>query len=181
MTHPAFDAVANRLGALALRVADRMQVAVSADGTRSPSAATALSVIERFYVRPPSVDELRRVLGLTSSGVVRLVDGLEADGLVTRGRGSDARVTVVALTRDGRRQARAVTDARAAVLTDALGVLSADERAMLAGLVDRVLEGLVRGPRPGPAMCRLCATEVCGAARGEPCPVVVTALGLDVG
>jgi hypothetical protein len=36
----------------------------------------------------------------------------------------------------------------------------------------------VRGPSPGPAMCRLCATEVCGAARGEPCPITLHALAL---
>jgi hypothetical protein len=34
------------------------------------------------------------------------------------------------------------------------------------------------GPRPGPAMCRLCDTEVCGAERGQPCPVTQQALDL---
>jgi len=112
--------------------------------------------------------------------VVRLVDALEADGLVTRGAADDGRVTVVELTSEGRRRARTVTDERGAVLTDALAVLTPDERERLVPLLDKLLEGLVRGPSPGPALCRLCATEVCGAARGEPCPVTVAALGLSV-
>jgi DNA-binding MarR family transcriptional regulator len=179
MSAPPFDRTANRLGALALRLADRMEMAVTAEGARSLSVATALSAIERFFVAGPPIDDLRRVLGLTSSGAVRLVDGLEADGLVTRRRGTDGRVSVVTLTARGRRAARAVTDARAAVLTDALTPLTAGERRALAAVVDKVLIGLVRGPRPAAALCRLCATEVCGAARGEPCGITRTALDLD--
>ena len=112
MSAPAFDRGANRLGALALRLADRIEQAVTAEGVRSLSAATALSAIERFFVDEPSIDELRRVLGLTSSGAVRLVDGLETDGLVTRRRGDDGRVSLVALTAKGRRAADAVVTTR---------------------------------------------------------------------
>ena len=84
MTVGPFDQGANRLGALAVRLADRIEVAVTAEGARSLSAATALSAIERFFVDGPSIDALGRVLGLTSSGAVRLVDGLEGQGLATR-------------------------------------------------------------------------------------------------
>ena len=86
-------------------IADRIEVAVTAEGTRSLSAATALSAIERFFVDGPSIDALRRVLGLTSSGAVRLVDSLETQGLVTRRRGDDPRVSVILLTAKGRRVA----------------------------------------------------------------------------
>jgi DNA-binding MarR family transcriptional regulator len=178
LSPPAFDRGANRLGALALRLADRIEDAVIAEGPRSLSAVTALSAIERFFADGPSIDDLRRVLGLTSSGAVRLVDGLEADGLVRRRRGADGRVSVVTLTARGRRTARAVVDARAAVLTEVLAPLTTAERAVLDLILDKLLIGLVRGPRPAAAMCRLCATEVCGAARGEPCEITRTALGL---
>jgi DNA-binding MarR family transcriptional regulator len=118
------------------------------------------------------------VLWLTSSGAVRLVDTLEADGLVTRVRADDdARFSVVRLTPKGRRAGKAIVAARAAVLTEALAPLSARERAVLDPIVDKVLVGLVQGPRPGPAMCRLCATEVCGAERGQPCPITRAAFG----
>ena len=41
----AFDATANRLGALALRITDRVQRVVTADGERSPSAPLSISSI----------------------------------------------------------------------------------------------------------------------------------------
>ena len=176
MTGELFDQGANRLGALALRLADRIQVAVTAEGAHSLSAATALSAIERFFVDGPSIDALGKVLGLTSSGAVRLVDSLETAGLVTRRRGGDGRVSVIVLTAKGRRSAARITDARAKVLSDALASLTADERDTFDAVVDKILIALVQGPSPGPAMCRLCATEVCGAERGQPCPVTILAL-----
>lgn len=179
MSARGFDASGNRLGALALRLTDRMAVAVTAEGERSLSAATALSALGRLFAEPPSIDALRRVLGLTSSGGVRLVDGLEADGLVRRRAGDDGRVRVVELTAKGRRAMRQVTAAREAVLIEALAPLSERERGVFGPIIDKLLIGLVRGPRPGPAMCRLCATEPCGTEPGTPCPITRQALGLD--
>ena len=155
-----------------------MQRAVVAAGARSVSAATVLSALDRFLDRP-SIDALRQVLGLSSSGLVRLVDSLEADGLVARRAGTDTRVTVVILTPRGRRIAKAVVAARAEVLADVLSPLDAAERTALDPILDKVLIGLVQGPRPGPAMCRLCDTEMCGAVRGRPCPITLTALDMD--
>ena len=171
------DAAANRLGALALRLSDRMQMAVTADGERSLSAATALSVLDRWFGAPPSVDTLRRVLGLTPSGGVRLVDVLERDGLVTRRPGADARVRTIVLTAKGRRAARAVVAERHALLEEVLMRLDSSERVALATNIDNLLIGLVRGRRPDAAMCRLCDTEACGAERDQPCPITQAALG----
>ena len=66
----------NVLGALALGLTDRMT-------TGSASDAAALSALHHF-LRDPSIDLVRQVLGLTHSGTVRLVDRLAADGLVRR-------------------------------------------------------------------------------------------------
>ena len=171
-----FDAGANRLGALALRITDRLHAAVRQAGDRSVSSATALSAIDRF-LDARSIDELSRVLGLTSSATVRLVDGLVADGLATRAPGPDARVSVVQLTDAGRRRAKRIVAARAQVLVDTLSPLSADERATFQALADRILVGLVGVPSAQGWMCRLCDTETCGAPRGEPCPITRAALG----
>jgi DNA-binding MarR family transcriptional regulator len=171
-----FDADANRLGALALRLTDRMVLAVTVGAGLSLSAATALSAIDRFFAEAPSIDALRRVVGLTPSGGVRLVDGLEAEGLVRRRTGHDGRVRVIELTAKGRRAQLAIVEAREQVLLEALTPLSARERDALGSIVDKMLIALVQGPRPGPAMCRLCATEVCGAERGQPCPITRAAL-----
>jgi rubrerythrin len=116
------------------------------------------------------VDLLRQVLGLTSSGAVRLLDRLAESGLIERGRGTDARSTAVSLTEAGRAAAAQVCDARAEVLDRALAALSPQERDEFTALAGKVLVGLMRGPGAVRWMCRLCDTGIC---RGAPagCPV----------
>jgi len=90
-----FDRGANLLGALSLAVSDRMSDAISAAAEQSArpgseTAAEALSALHHF-LDAPTIDRLRTVLGLTSSGTVRLVDRLEAAGYVERRRGATDR------------------------------------------------------------------------------------------
>ena len=96
--------------------------------SRSESAAAALSALLHFLGRP-SVDQLRQVLGLTSSGTVRLLDRLAESGYVRREPGADGGSTSIGLTDAGRQAAVRVSRARAAVVEDALAVLSPAERA----------------------------------------------------
>src|ERR1700743_1477195 len=91
------DHDANLVGALALAVSDRTGAAMAEAAGVSETAATALSALHHFLERP-SVDQLRRVLGLTSSGTVRLVDSLAKAGYVRRRPGPDARSTDITLT-----------------------------------------------------------------------------------
>ncbi len=168
-----FEAGANVLGALALIVTDRTTAAVAAAGGQSGTAAAALSALHHFLDHP-TVDALGRVLGLTHSGAVRLVDRLEAAGYVTRGPGADGRSRSIALTRKGQRAATRVSAARADVLTGALAGLSTVEREQLHGLLGRVLGALVTekvttAPGEGGWTCRLCDTVACGRPAGQ-CP-----------
>jgi DNA-binding MarR family transcriptional regulator len=163
------DHTGNLLGALALVVADTTADAIGAQAGRSTSDAAALSALLHF-LRKPSVDRLRQVLGLTPSGTVRLVDRLAAAGLVRRGPGEDARSTSVVLTAAGRRAARKVADARGAVLSDCLGVLTDTEREQLDGLLAKILVASMRGPGAERWMCRLCDMAACGRDQGR-CPV----------
>jgi len=172
---PALGRDGNVLGALSLVVADQMSDAVAAAADQSMTAAAALSALEHF-ADGCSVDRLRRILGLTSSGTVRLVDRLEAAGDVRRREGPDGRTTSIELTAAGRRAARRVTAARGAVLEEALGDLSPTERADLDRLTARVLESVVRGKLARDAgsestrwICRLCDMHACGRAEGR-CP-----------
>jgi hypothetical protein len=119
---PALDRGANLLGALSLVIADRMADAMAAEGGRPESGAAALCALLHFLDRP-SVDLLRQVLGLTSSGTVRLVDKLAESGYVARGPGADGRSVSVFLTEQGRQAAQRVADSRARVLKGALAVL----------------------------------------------------------
>ncbi|MDR2986623.1 MAG: MarR family transcriptional regulator [Nocardiopsaceae bacterium] len=166
---PQLDRAANLLGALALIVTDEATDAIAIAAGRSDSAPAALSALLHFLDRP-SIDRLRQVLGLTSSGTVRLIDRLAESGYVRRDRGADGRSTAIVLTERGRQAASQVCAARAEVLDRSLAVLSADERATFERLAGKVLVGMMRGPGATRWMCRLCDTGICRGATGG-CPV----------
>ncbi|MFL6077854.1 MAG: MarR family winged helix-turn-helix transcriptional regulator [Mycobacteriales bacterium] len=165
----------NLLGTLSLAVADRMRDGLTGAAEAADTDATALSALDQF-LDGATIDLLRQVLGLTSSGTVRLVDRLEAAGYVRRGRlggdGADRRATTVTLTAAGREAAGKVTGARRAVLRDALAVLSPAERERFGELAGRMVAAMVRPAGATRWMCRLCDLDACGRPRGE-CPVAV--------
>src|SRR5215218_2595865 len=109
----------NLVGALTLALSDRLEGAVTEAAGLAESDAIALSALHHF-LDSPSVDLLAQVLGLSSSGAVRLVDRLESAGLVRRTTAADGRVTSVALTATGRRRAQTVTQARTDLMEHAL-------------------------------------------------------------
>ena len=161
---------ANLLGTLSLAVAGRMESAVASP--LGPSAPAALTALDTFLGGEP-IDALRETLGLTHSGAVRLVDRLAEAGLAERRPGPDARSVAVALTPAGRAVALDVRRAREAVLEESLAALSAEERATLSALHERLLAGLagLTGDRGSARrMCRLCDVHACGHDRGT-CPV----------
>lgn len=166
---------ANLLGALAQVIADQIAAAaataVGGSGSAaggSGSAAAALSALHHFLDRP-SIDDLRRVLGLTPSGAVRLVDRLAEGGLVARGPGADGRSRTVHLTPAGRDAAARVSAARAEVLGRALRDLSGADRHTLHELLGRVMAAVVRDKDGGAWICRLCDLRACGRDEGD-CP-----------
>lgn len=163
------DRAGNLLGALSLSVADRTSDAVGDAAGQSQTAAIALSALHQF-LDDPSVDLLRRVLGLTPSGTVRLVDRLEEAGYVKRRPGRDGRELSLRLTASGRRAAERVAAARGDVLEEALSTLSPSERRTFEHTLERVLPGLMRGPGATRWMCRLCHMGACGRDEGR-CPV----------
>lgn len=165
---------ANVLGALALVLADLTAAAVTAASGQSMSTAAALAALDQFLDRP-SLDDLRRVLGLTPSGAVRLVDRLCTDGLATRGPGADRRTRSVALTAKGRRAAGSIAAARASVLTDTLGRLTAEQRAGVGPLADALMAAVVQGKDGGAWICRLCDLTACRRAEGL-CPAHTAAI-----
>ncbi len=165
----AIDRAANVLGALALVVTDQASDAIADAAGRSESAAAALSALLHFLDRP-TIDQLRQVLGLTSSGTVRLVDRLAESGYVSRCPGADGRSTSIVLTSAGTVAARRVSAARAAVLQRALAGLSGAERTVFEELISKLLVGMMRGPGATRWICRLCDIGVCRGAPGG-CPV----------
>lgn len=167
--HTSLDRPANVLGALALVVADQIADATTAAAGRADSAPAALAALLHFLDRP-SVDMLRQVLGLSSSGTVRLLDRLTESGYVERVPGADRRSTAIVLTEAGRLAAEEVCRARTGVLDRAAAVLSPAERTEFDRLAGKMLVGMMRGPGAARWICRLCDIGIC---RGSPggCPV----------
>jgi len=156
----------NAFGALSLAVADRMREAmasVAGHGASGPAALVALDGL----AGGASIDALRRLLGLTHSGTVRLVDRLAGAGLVERRVGPDARTVSLHLTPRGRRTARRVLAAREAALEQVLAPLSPAQREQLESLLSTLFQGLEPTRESAPRICRLCDADRCGHARGD--------------
>lgn len=151
----------NALGALALEVTRRVQEAADSASPHGASVPAALAALHGL-TGGQSIDALRRVVGLTHSGAVRLVDRLAAAGLVERRVGADGRAVALQLTLEGRRAARRVLARREAALEGVLAPLSPTERATLAALNERLLESLTDGQDARRRVCRLCDVDACG-------------------
>jgi MarR family transcriptional regulator, negative regulator of the multidrug operon emrRAB len=170
--------LANLVGALSLGLADRQRDATERAAGHSAAAPAALVALYEF-LGGGSMDQLRRAVGLTPSGAVRLVDRLVAEGDVQRRPGHDGRSVSLVLTAKGRRAARRVLAARSEAMDGVLDHLTDEERASLGPIVERML-GVVtlarladreggREPVDG-WLCRLCDFEACQRDRGA-CPV----------
>ena len=160
---------ANLLGTLSLAVTGHSADAVDAASPQADSAPAALVALEGYLGGEP-IDALRRVLGLTHSGAVRLVDRLAAAGLAVRSEGADQRTVAVTLTPAGSRAAGRIRAARETALEDVLGALTRAERETLTALHEKLLAGLTTDRRSARRLCRLCDPEACGHHRGT-CPV----------
>jgi DNA-binding MarR family transcriptional regulator len=157
---------ANLLGALVTALHDEMETATTSAAAHGSAYPAALATI----LGEPglTIESLRRILGLSHSGTVRLLDALEGEGSVQRKAGKDARSVSLQLTGQGRRQAKAVLEARQRALAPALGVLSAAEQAQLLRLTEKLLGGLTRDREHSDHICRLCDLTACP---GDSCPV----------
>lgn len=170
---PARDALANVLGALALVVTDEMLRRVVDIEGPSTSDAAAVSALGQF-LDGATLDRVHRVLGLTPSGAVRLVDRLAESGLVSREPGPDKRSRAVRLTEEGRRHSDAVRRSRSNYLRELTADLSAAEVATLRGLLARVVGTVVDHKDGGAWTCRLCDLTACRRDQGE-CPTFAAA------
>ena len=181
--------LANLLGAAALGVSDAMGESVRA-ATRLDDAASTALIAMLDFTPAGTVTTLSRVVGLTHSGAVRLVDRLVLAGYVVRRTGEDARSRAIALTPIGRRVARRARAARRMALEQAIVALTDSERETLTELSSRLvrrltalrLEQRAQGHAPaGGALCRLCDFVACGRPDGA-CPatrVVMTSAGRE--
>lgn len=150
--------VANLLGACALAVGDAERDITEAAAGFGGAAAGALVTVESYPNR--SIETLRRALGLTHPGAVRLVDRLVEQGWMRREPGEGRQVAVV-LTAAGRRIARRLLAARMEAVGDFLTPLSYGERRQLEQLLEKLLASRSHERADLLRLCRLCERRVC--------------------
>jgi DNA-binding MarR family transcriptional regulator len=158
------DRTANLLGVVGLAVAGRIEQTAREILNHAGETPAALVVIG--YGLGPSNDELRRVLGLSHPGVVRLVDRLVADRLVTRREGRDKRTIALHLTRQGMALREDLLKGRLAAIRPLLEPLTGAEQDALAGLLHKMLSRMETTDLERCNLCRLCDGRVCTA-----CPI----------
>jgi DNA-binding MarR family transcriptional regulator len=151
---------ANLLGALALAAAERIDAA-----TDSAAVVSLVTTLDGA-----SQDTLGRILGLTQTGAVRLVDRLVRAGLVERTAGPDGRTRAIRATEAGRRHADATLRTRADAMSALLAPLDTAERDHLTALLEKLLGSITHSRGDAWHICRLCDPVACGHHDGR-CPV----------
>jgi MarR family transcriptional regulator, negative regulator of the multidrug operon emrRAB len=151
--------------ALAERVRDAAEEATGL-GAGAPAAVVSLS----SWLEGQSVNALALVLGMSHAGTVRLVDRLQAEGLVERRRDArDGREVQLVATPAGHEAARRVRAAREAAMAEVLTGLSATEQEALVPLLERLLASMTVDRHAARHICRLCDIDACG--HPDTCPV----------
>lgn len=149
----------NGLSALLLEIEDATDLEVRRAVDLSPRELAALVlVVNRAGC---SVNWLHQRLGLTQSGAVRLVDRLEALGLVRRAREAGRRTVSLTITPPGEAIVQKGVDVRARAIDQLLSGLSGDERQTFLSLAERALSAQSRSRDEGDEVCRLCDWRLC--------------------
>ncbi len=161
---------ANKLGALGAMIRDRTEASLTG---LSPSAAAVLSML---HFKPGlTTTELAMVVGVSQPNAVRLIDGLERQALIERGK-PEGRVTPLTLTQAGHAQVEELHALRLAALDDLLSALQRDERQHFASMLDTILAGATTSRAFARTTCRLCEHDLCGP---EVCPIACRATEIE--
>ena len=153
---------ANKLGALGAMIRDRTEATLAG---LSPSAAAVLSMLH--FKSGLTTTELAEVVGVSQPTAVRLIDGLERQALIARGK-PEGRVTPLTLTQAGHEQVRELQALRLAALDELLSALQPDERRHFASMLDAILAGATTSRAFARTTCRLCEHDLCGP---QVCPI----------
>ncbi len=153
------DRTANLLGVLGLAVADRIEQ--TARDILSHVGETPAALVVVGYGFGPSNDQLRRVLGLSHPGTVRLVDRLVADGLIERRRGEDRRAVALFLTDEGFALRDRLLKGRLAAIRPLIAVLDESEQVAFGELLGKILSRMESSGAERQTLCRLCDDRAC--------------------
>jgi MarR family transcriptional regulator, negative regulator of the multidrug operon emrRAB len=149
----------NLLGALSQAVTDRVRAVVESEVGHSGETPAALTLIG--HEPGLSIDVLCKILNLSHSGAVRLIDRLQSDGLVERRKGTDGRAVALFLTETGETLRVDILKRREAALMPILAVLSVQDQKRLTALLEKLLSKLPQTETEAFSICRLCDEGVC--------------------
>ncbi|MBV7265962.1 MarR family winged helix-turn-helix transcriptional regulator [Erythrobacter ani] len=154
------ERTANLLGVVGVMVADAIEQTARDVVRHAGETPAALVVIG--YGFGPSNDRLRRILGLSHPGTVRLVDRLVRDNLVERRPDlKDRRSISLHLTPQGEQAREAFLKGRLAAIAQVIEPLSTAECEQLTGLLRKMLSSLDPSDEQRCYLCRLCDDRVC--------------------
>jgi len=157
---------ANMLAAFAKEITERVGAAMKNHPNETDSASAALNIIG-FWEGITNA-QLARALQLSHTATVRLVDKLEAQGLVQARAGDDKRATYLSLTKAGHSAVLPMLAARCAAVERYLSVLTPAEERQLSGLLEKLIQPLGTDAYTVCHFCRLCDLVSCPADR---CPM----------
>ncbi|MFJ5535001.1 MarR family winged helix-turn-helix transcriptional regulator [Streptomyces sp. NPDC093261] len=116
----------------------------------TPAQSRLLRTLAHFG-SPPRMADLAERLEVVPRAVTTLVDGLEASGRVRRVPDpSNRRVIRIEVTEQGREALRALRAARRAAAEEILAPLTDEQREVLGGLLDTLVDGGDAPFAPGP-------------------------------
>lgn len=151
----------NILGAFSMALTDNVRSSVNRELGAGGETAAALIMIGPHPGL--SMGELARALAISYSGAGRLMDRLEAEGLVVREASEgDHRSVVVKLTEAGEAKRVKMLAQREKALCDATTRLSPEEIETLGALLGKALGGMLT-ERDGQCyrLCRMCDESSC--------------------
>src|SRR5947208_1026101 len=151
--------IANLLGALSLAVMDRIEQGAQEIIGRGGETPAALVVIG--YGQGMTNDKLRRILGLSHSGTVRLVDRLVSDKLVERRAGKDGREVALYLTATGAATRNDLLASRISAVASLLDALPPAKTKRLGALIRELLARQNTSELDRFTICRMCDDSVC--------------------
>ncbi|MEP1443743.1 MAG: MarR family winged helix-turn-helix transcriptional regulator [Hyphomicrobiales bacterium] len=154
------DFVGNTVGAFAYALTDKVELAWT---TLTGRGVTTCYAINQIGSEPgSSIKTLTGMLNIEHSSIVRLLDGLERDGLIERRMDhEDRRGKKVHLSTAGEELLTEMLNARRRVLEPMTGVLDDNEMQTLFNLLEKMMPAVVIGGTDQHFVCRVCELEMC--------------------
>jgi DNA-binding MarR family transcriptional regulator len=153
------DRSVNVVGAFALAAADAVRQAAERSLGQGGSAPAALVTIAAYPGH--SIEQLRRPLGLSQPGALRLVERLEREGWVERRPATQGRGAALSLTKSGHKAATQLLAARDANLQELLDNLTDSQLADIATVAETALRAQTHNRLDLERLCRLCHRTHC--------------------